>query len=49
MHDQPVRRRATRGLRGVAEITNWYAASPAEKRAILARLVARGRLPETRR
>jgi uncharacterized protein len=36
-------------LRSIAEITNWYAASPAEKRAILAALAGRRRSPETRR
>jgi uncharacterized protein len=35
-------------LRSIAEITNWYSAGPAEKRAILARLASRSRSPETR-
>jgi uncharacterized protein len=36
-------------LRSIAEITNWYASSAAEKRAILVLLAGRSRSPETRR
>jgi uncharacterized protein len=35
-------------LRNVAEIAAWYEASPAAKRAILARLAARGRRDDGR-
>jgi len=37
----PARRMCRFCLRTIAEIAGWYDASPAEKRAILARLAAR--------
>ncbi len=39
----PAARRCRFCLRTIAEIAGWYDASPAEKRAILARLAARRR------